>query len=193
MAQTVLQQLLAGNQRFVANKSTLDDSSQRRITVAHGQHPVAAVFSCVDARVPPELIFDQDLGRLMVIRTAGQVIDKAVLGSLEFAVAEFQVPLIVVLGHGQCGALHAAMASLTKPAAEPDQIAFLVEALAPAVRLGQRAGGDLWQQAVEAQIRRTVAHLRLSPVLSEAVVAGRLEIVGACYSLESGLVQLISA
>ena len=185
-----LQRLLEGNQRYVANRSSLDESPHRRVEVAAAQHPFAAIFSCVDSRVPPELIFDQGLGDLMVIRTAGQVIDKAVLGSLEFAVAECHVPLILVLGHERCGALKAAIDTLARGSVAEAEIEYLVEELAPAVLQGQRLGGDGWLQAVRVQIERMVERLRHSPILSQAVAAGRLRIVGACYGLESGLVTV---
>ncbi|MFN9645160.1 MAG: carbonic anhydrase [Cyanobacteriota bacterium] len=185
-----LQRLLEGNQRYVANRSKLDESPRRRVDVAAAQHPFAAIFSCVDSRVPPELIFDQGLGDLMVIRTAGQVIDKAVLGSLEFAVAECQVPLIVVLGHERCGALKVAIEALAKAAPAEAEMEYLVEELAPAVHQGRLLGGDGWLEAVRAQIERMVVRLRHSPILSEAVAAGRLRIVGACYDLDSGLVTV---
>jgi carbonic anhydrase len=185
-----LQRLLDGNLRYVANRSSLDESARRRIEVAEGQHPFAAIFSCVDSRVPPELIFDQGLGELMVIRTAGQVIDKAVLGSLEFAVAECHVPLILVLGHERCGALKAAIDTLARGDVAEAEIEYLVEELAPAVLQGRRLGGDGWLQAVRVQIARVVERLRHSPVLTPALEAGRLRVAGACYELESGLVTV---
>jgi carbonic anhydrase len=108
MPEKTLQQLLEGNRRFVENRSTLDESASRRKAIATAQHPFAIILGCVDSRVPPELIFDQGLGELFVIRTAGEVLDKAVLGSLGFGVEELQIPLIVVLGHKNCGAIKAA-------------------------------------------------------------------------------------
>lgn len=190
MPQDSLQRLLEGNQRYVANRSCLDESPERRVDVAAAQHPFAAIFSCVDSRVPPELIFDQGLGDLMVIRTAGQVIDKAVLGSLEFAVAECHVPLILVLGHERCGALKAAIDTLAKGSPADAEIEYLVEELAPAVLEGRRLGGDGWLGAVRVQIERMVERLRHSPILTRAVADGRLRIVGAYYDLESGLVTV---
>lgn len=94
-----MQRLLAGNARFVAGQSASDETSQRRIAVATAQQPFATIFCCVDSRVSPELIFDQGLGDLFVIRTAGQVLDRAVLGSLEFGVAELGIRLLMVLGN----------------------------------------------------------------------------------------------
>ena len=109
MSKQALQRLLEGNRRYVANQPILDESPRRRSEVAQGQKPVAIIFGCVDSRVPPELIFDQGLGDLFVIRTAGEVLDQAVLGSLEFGVEELHIPLLVVLGHERCGAVKAAI------------------------------------------------------------------------------------
>ncbi|CAG1011826.1 Carbonic anhydrase 2 [Anaerolineales bacterium] len=107
MTEQALQRLLEGNRRFVENKSQLDGSEKRRREIATGQHPFATILGCVDSRVPPELIFDQGLGELFVIRTAGEVLDQAVLGSIEFGVEELKIPLLMVLGHKNCGAIKA--------------------------------------------------------------------------------------
>jgi carbonic anhydrase len=193
MPEQALQRLLEGNRRYGSNKSTLNESPQRRIEVAHGQKPFATIFSCVDSRVPPELIFDQGLGDLFVIRTAGQVLDKAVLGSLEFGVAELNIPLLVVLGHEHCGAVKAAMDTLERHGVAEAEIEYLVEALTPAVEQGKQAGGDTWDEAVRAQIELLVNQLKHTPILGTAVDEGVLKIVGACYSLETGLVEITVA
>jgi carbonic anhydrase len=168
----------------------LDASPRRRSEVAQGQSPFAIVLGCVDSRVPPELIFDQGLGNLFVIRTAGQVLDRAALGSLEFGVAELQVPLLVVLGHQRCGAVKAAMDVLSRQAEAEGDIEYLVHALAPAMEQGKRLGGDLWEQAGRAQIALQVERLKHSPVLATAVKDGPLRIAGAWYNLETGLVEI---
>ncbi len=189
MPEQALRRLLAGNWRYVANKPTLNESSSRRIEVATDQKPFAMIFSCVDSRVPPELLFDQGLGNLFVIRTAGQVLDRAVLGSLEFGVAELHIPLLVVLGHEHCGAVKAAMEVLARYGDAEADIDFLVKALAPAVEAGKSTGGDAWDGAVRAQIALVVEKLKHSPVLESAVEAGRLKIVGMWYNLETGRVE----
>jgi len=191
MPNTALQRLLDGNLRYRAQHSTLDESAARRIEVAHGQHPFAAIFSCVDSRVPPELIFDQGLGDLFVVRTAGEVLDRAVLGSLEFGVANLHIPLILVLGHESCGAVRAAIESLERQQPAEAEIEFLVEALAPAVRQNERSSDERLQQAGQAQVALIVAQLKISPILSAAVAAGTLLIVGGWYHLESGEVEII--
>jgi len=189
MPEQVLKRLLDGNRRFAANKATSDDISRRPVEVAAEQDPIAMIFSCVDSRVPPELLFDQGLGDLFVIRTAGQVVDRAVLGSLEFGVAEVNIPLLVVLGHQHCGALKAAIDTLAEGGAAKAEIGYLVDALKPAVVAGA-AAVDPWDGAVRAQIMMVVDRLKGSPVLRRAVAGGRLKIVGAWYNLETGLVEI---
>ena len=190
MHEKALQRLLDGNRRYAANKPTLDESESRRIEVADHQKPFATILSCVDSRVAPELVFDQGLGDLFVIRTAGQVLDHAVLGSLEFGVKELHIPVLMVLGHERCGAIKAAMTALAKHREAEADIEFLVEALAPAVEAGKKAGGDPWDAAVRAQIGLLVDTLKHVPILSAAVEARKLLIVGAYYNLETGLVEI---
>ena len=191
MPDNALRRLLEGNARFVANKSASDESTERRIAVASAQVPFATIFGCVDLRVSPELIFDQGLGDLFVICTAGQVLDRAVLGSLEFGVAELGIKLLVVLGHERCGAVKAAMDVLAGQGTAPAEIEYLVEALTPAVEQGKRMGGDPWKQAVRAQIGLVVNQLHHVPLSENAVAAGRLRIVGAYYDLETGKVTIM--
>jgi len=193
MGEKALKRLLEGNQRYVNNKPELDESARRRIEVAPAQKPFATILSCVDARVPPELIFDQGLGDLFVIRTAGQVLDRAVLGSLEFGVAELQIPVLVVLGHEHCGAVKAALDVLEQQGVAEAEIEYLVEALTPAIEQGKRMGGDVWDQAVRAQIELLVEQLKHSEILSTGVENGTLKIVGMLYNLETGLVDITVA
>jgi len=190
MVDQALQRLLEGNKRYVDNKPMLDESTRRRIEVAPAQKPFATILGCVDARVPPELIFDQGLGDLFVIRTAGQVLDRAVLGSLEFGVAELNIPVLAVLGHEHCGAVKAALDVLERQGVAEAEIEYLVEALSPAIEQGKRMGGDVWDQAVLAQIELLVAQLKHSAILSTAVENGTLKIVGMLYNLETGLVEI---
>jgi len=168
-----LQRLLEGNQRFAANKSIdLNESQSRRTEVAQGQSPFATIFSCVDSRVPPELIFDRGLGDLFVIRTAGQVIDNAVLGSLEFGVAELKIPLLMVLGHEKCGAVKATVEAVEKNATAEAEINWLVDGIRPAVEAAKSQSGDLLDNAVNANISLTVERLKGSAILSEALEKG---------------------
>lgn len=192
MPDEAILRLWAGNLRFAAGQSTSDQSMERRIAVAPGQHPFATIFSCVDSRVSPELIFDQGLGDLFVIRTAGQVLDRAVLGSLEFCVVEMGIRVLVVLGHEHCGAVKAAMDALETEEAAPAEIEYLVEGLAQAVEQGRQAGGDVWNDAGRAQVQLVVARLQTVPIMQRAIEAGQLAIVGAWYDLETGRVELIT-
>jgi len=187
-----LQRLVAGNQRYASNQSTdLNESIARRAAVAGGQSPFATVFSCVDSRVPPELVFDRGIGDLFVIRTAGHVLDHAVLGSLEFGVAELKIPLLLVMGHQKCGAVKATIEAVEQHASAPADIQTLVEAITPAVEQSHGQAGDALDNAVHANVALTVAKLRGLPSFAEAIGQGRLKIAGACYDLDSGLVELM--
>ena len=194
MPEQPLQRLLEGNRRFLENRPTLDESTRRRIEVAKGQYPFAMVLGCVDSRVPPELVFDQGLGELFVIRTAGEVLDRAVLGSLEFGVAELGIPLLVVLGHKNCGAVKAAWEVLHDRADAEADIEYLVKNLALAVEFGEEAIGEedvKLDRAVRAQVIGVVAQLKKAPILKEAVEAKKLKIVGAWYDIEEGSVEIV--
>jgi carbonic anhydrase len=191
MTDQALQKLLEGNRRFVENKSQLDGSEKRRREIATGQHPFATILGCVDSRVPPELIFDQGLGELFVIRTAGEVLDQAVLGSIEFGVEELKIPLLVVLGHKNCGAIKATREVLhTHSKAEAD-IEYLVQELTLAVEIGDEGQENPVDRAVRAQVCHVVERLWQAPILKPAVQRGELKIVGAYYDLDSGLVEMV--
>lgn len=181
-----LEILLAGNRRYRAGKSEpVNESVARRRSVAQGQHPFGIVFSCIDSRVPPELVFDRGLGDLFVIRTAGHVLDGVTLGSLEFGVAEFGCPILLVLGHEKCGAVQAAVDGGNAPG----KIGTVVEGLQPALRRAGRSG-DRVDNVVRANISLTVAELGKSQVLADAVSGGKLSIVGARYDLDTGKVEI---
>jgi carbonic anhydrase len=190
MFDQILQSLREGNQRFVLNQPTQDYSPSRRKAVAQEQRPCAAILSCIDSRIPSEIIFDQGLGDLLVVRSAGQVVDRAVQGSLELAVAVFHVPVIVVLGHKRCGAVGLALDSLQRGEPPPSEIAYLEQSLRPAVESAREIGGDVWNHAARMHTELTVQKLKQSPILGAAVMSGKLKIVGGWYDLDSGLVEL---
>jgi carbonic anhydrase len=191
-ADEALQRLLEGNQRYVAQKSTdVNESESRRIELAQGQKPFATIFSCVDSRVPPELVFDRGLGDLFVIRTAGQVIDNAVLGSLEYGVAELRIPLLLVLGHEKCGAVKATIETLESHSTAEAEINWLVEGIRPAVEKVKDQGGDVLDNAVKANVELVVNRLKATPILSEAVAKGELKIMGGRYDLDTGVVEIL--
>ena len=191
-ADEALKLLLAGNQRFVEGnlKSvTQDEMAHRRAELVQGQKPFAVVLCCSDSRVGPELVFDQELGNLFVVRTAGEVLDAAGIGSIEYAVAHLGSPLLLVLGHEHCGAVAAAVAD----AKEPGHIANIVKAIRPAVAKTTGEPGDPLQNAVRANVQHIAAQLRSTgPVLSEAVKAGRLKVQGAVCSLTTGKVEQVA-
>ena len=184
-----LQALLAGNQRFVAaNFARPNQTTARRMEVAQGQHPVAAVLACSDSRVPPELLFDQGLGDLFVIRLAGNIPDDAALGSLEYAAEHLGVHLAVVLGHKRCGAVDAAV----KSDHAPGHIQALVDAILPAVAASKGMPGDAVDNAVRANVSQVSARLRAAaPILSEMVHEHHLKVVGAYYDLDNGKVTVL--
>lgn len=185
-AESALRKLREGNERYVTDNSAHPRQGRdRRQEVASGQKPFAIVVSCADSRVPPEILFDQGLGDLFVIRVAGQVADDATLGSIEYAVEHLDVPLIVVLGHERCGAVDAAC----KKAQADNHVRHLVEAIMPAVVAAQKQDGNLLANAVNANVDRVVDGLRSSwPTLATRVREGRLQVVGGVYDLDIGLV-----
>jgi carbonic anhydrase len=189
-----LHELLAGNKRFAAGRMLHPRLSvQRRAQVAPSQQPLAAILGCSDSRVPPEIIFDQGLGDLFVIRVAGNTADDVALGSLEYAVEHLGVHLVLVLGHERCGAVQATYDMLTKGEVLPGHIAALAVPIVPAVQAAQAISGDVVDNAVTANVRMVAAQLRTTgPILSSHVQKGTLRVVGARYALESGVVTLIA-
>jgi carbonic anhydrase len=181
--------LQAGNKRFVAQKRIFPDQSlERRAEVAGGQHPFAIILGCSDSRVPPEIIFDQGIGDLFVIRVAGNIIDDMVMGSMEYAVEHLSVPLILVLGHQRCGAVEAAV----KGGEAPGHVNSLVEAIKPAVEQAKNLAGDFLDNAVRTHMERMVAQLKSAePILTEGAKRGELKIIGGYYHLESGRVEFL--
>jgi carbonic anhydrase len=188
-----LQKLLEGHQRYVAgNPLHPRQTAARRAAVAQGQRPSAVIFGCADSRVPPEIIFDQGFGDLFVIRLAGHVLTDAVLGSIEYAVEEFGVPLIMVLGHERCGAVKAAVEAVAGGGISPGHIGTLVNAIKPAVERVKDVPGDVVDSAVRAHVTLVVEQLQSSaPLLATLVQAGKLKVVGARADLDDGEVDII--
>src|SRR5438270_6575387 len=165
---------------------TAAQAAERRAELTKSQHPFAIIVSCSDSRVPPEIVFDQGLGDLFVLRVAGNVIDDHSLGSIEYAVNHLAVRLIVVLGHQRCGAVKAAKETIAAKAEAPAHIQSLVPAIQPAV--DATAKGDL-EATVRENVKNVVQALRSSaPVLKAKVDSGELKVVGAYYSLDTGSV-----
>ncbi len=188
-AEQALRQLIAGNQRYAAGKLAHHHQSWSRMQViAAGQHPFAIILGCADSRVPPEIVFDQGLGDLFVIRVAGNILDDAILGSIEYAVEEFGTPLVVVLGHDRCGAVVATV----KHAALPGHISTLTKAIQPAVTQAETQPGDLLHNAIRANVELVVDQLKTSIPVAAMVQDGRLTVIGAQYNLDRGEVEILA-
>jgi carbonic anhydrase len=182
-----LARLMAGNQRYMHNKAQHpDESPARRKEVAGAQHPFAVILGCADSRVAPELLFDQGLGDLFVIRVAGNILDDAILGSIEYAVEHLGTKLILVLGHEKCGAVTAAIQGSAE-----GHITALVEAIRPVVAATAGMPGDKIHNCVVENARRVAREIRESePVLKEAGRHG-MKVVAADYALDTGAVTLL--
>ncbi len=200
-AQEALVRLKEGNQRFVEGKSTRNTNyTQRRNELVDGQTPFAIILGCSDSRVPTEIIFDQGLGDLFVIRIAGNIVAPSQIGSIEFAVETFQTPLVVVLGHTHCGAVAATLNQIRQPQASRSQhLRSIVECIRPAVEplseiRTNLAYERLLERAIRSNVRMSVNQLqRGSSFLEEMYDSGSLWIVGAEYSLESGEVDFFES
>jgi len=190
---TAWKTLKEGNERFGAGRPEHPSQSvDHRASLTAGQQPIAAIFGCADSRVPAELVFDQGLGDTFVVRTAGQAIDSAVLGSLEYAVTVLNVPLVVVLGHGSCGAVKATVGAIEDGAVPAGFVRDVVERVAPSILVGRRDGLTRIDEFEERHVRETMAQLvARSTAISERVAAGTLAIAGAIYQLADGRVVLL--
>jgi carbonic anhydrase len=189
---TAWKALKEGNERFVAGTPAHPSQSiADRTRLATGQKPTAVVFGCADSRVAAEIIFDQGLGDMFVVRTAGHVIDSAVLGSIEYAIEVLDVPLIAVLGHDSCGAVKATLEALDTGVMPGGFVRDIVERITPSVMQGRHAGLTRVDEFEERHVNDTAVQLRLrsSPVAS-GVAAGTLAIVGLTYHLADGRVVL---
>lgn len=187
--------MVDGNARFVTDTpSHPNQNVDRRESIAAGQVPFAALFGCADSRLSAEIIFDVGLGDLFVVRNAGQVIAETILGSLEYAVEVLKVPLILVLGHDECGAIRAAIDSTGgKLAAKGRYIQHIVAAIQPTVTAANAAGTPHIDDVTALHIRYTIDNITTkSKVIADAVAAGKLAVVGANYRLVAGEVQPIT-
>jgi carbonic anhydrase len=194
-ADAILRELLAGNERFASGKSINPRRAPEDFrSVAASQNPSAVVITCADSRVPPELLFDEGVGDLFVIRVAGNVVSgagPAVKGSIEYAVAELNVPLVIVLGHTGCGAVKSAVKHIDAKDSLPGSINELVELVKPAVLEVRGRPGDLVENAIRANVSLGVDKLmKLQPILGPRVKNGRLKIVGGVYDLSTGKVTM---
>ncbi len=184
-----LQQLLAGNQRFIHQQPQHPDQSAARVkSLSQAQHPFVTILSCADSRVPAELIFDQGLGSIFDVRIAGNIATPEALGSIEYAVVLLGTPLLMVLGHERCGAVTAAVKNEPLPGA----IGSFVKAIQPAVQRVANQPGDAVNNAVTANVQYQMQQLMQSSLLQERSQAGQLKIVGGRYDLDTGRVTMIT-
>jgi carbonic anhydrase len=191
-ASDALGQLLQGNARYVSGQTKVKNYVQERARLARGQQPYAIILTCSDSRVAPEIVFDESLGKLFVVRVAGNVADPVVLASVEYAAEHLHAPLLLLMGHDSCGAVQASL--------DPDHwspnLATMVKYIAPAARQAKRKGLDQ-AQTLDAAVRENVLLqakrvAEESTVLSDLVEKKKLEIAGAVYHLESGKVEIIT-
>ncbi len=193
-AKEVWQQLLEGNDRFVKGNPLSRDLPALRGSLVKGQHPGAAVLCCSDSRAPAEWVFDQCLGDLFVVRTAGLVLEPTSLGSLEYAVAHLHVPLLVILGHEFCGAV---TATVHHPDLDESHITAVVRQIAPSASQAKQsglAGPELVEKANDLHLKSLYDALgRQSPIMREALDSRRLEVVVAKYFLTTGRVEVLDA
>lgn len=189
-ASEVKSKLINGNIRFVTGKIASKDLSQakREDLFKNGQKPYAVVVACSDSRVAPELVLDQGLGEIFVVRTAGNVVDPIAIGSIEYAVEHLHVPYLMVMGHEKCGAVTAAVEAGDK--AVEGNVGAIIEKIKPAVKKAKAAGAsglDLVEKSTEENVKAVIEELETkSPVLKEAIEKGHLTVVGAKQDLDQG-------
>jgi carbonic anhydrase len=185
-----IRRLQEGNARYAANTSTNKDFSAGRMARASAQHPFASIVSCADSRVSPELAFDQGPGELFVVRVAGNFVNEDGLASLEYGAVVLGSPLIMVLGHSDCGAVNSTIKAMSDGTTLPGHLPSLINAIRPAVEAAQaNKAANLLREATAENVRRAVAHLLTAkPLLSDLVSAGKLNVVGAVYNIDSGVV-----
>lgn len=191
-----LERLREGNRRFASNVRSVESllSQMRRDELAGGQKPFAIVLACSDSRSPAEIVFDQGLGDLFVIRVAGNVVAPSQVGSVEFAAESFGTRLVVVMGHTRCGAISATLNHLTHPDVPlPGSLRSIVDRVKPAVEPVVKAGAqDLVVEGTRANVRQSVDQLRHgSPILESLIKDAGLLVVGAVYDLNTGVVEFL--
>jgi carbonic anhydrase len=179
-----------GNSRYVSGSlQHPGQTAERRTELARTQHPFAAILSCSDSRVPPEVVFDQGIGDLFIVRVAGNVINDEGLGSLEYTVDHLGTRLILVLGHQRCGAVDAARETIAAKGKAPGHIESLVQAIKPAV---EATAKDDLETTIKANVKNVVQALRSStPILKADLDSGKIQVIGGYYSLDTGAVTFL--
>lgn len=190
-SEEALAKLMSGNKRYVSARQVHSNlTSERRAELKDGQRPIAIILGCSDSRVPPELIFDQGLGDLFVVRVAGNILDDVVLGSIEYAASHLGTSLLMILGHSKCGAIEATAAH---GGSMGGHLPSLAAAIQPSLDEVEDKPGDLINNAAKANAKMITEKLPLSgPILAERVNTGKLKVVAAFYDLDTGVVEVIS-
>lgn len=188
-----LARLLEGNGRYAANTPSNRDFSAGRAARVAAQHPIACVVGCADARVAPDFVFDQGPGDLFVVRVAGNFVNTDSLASLEYGVAVLGAPLILVLGHSDCGAVKATIEVMKTNVVLPGHLPMLIDAIRPAVDLAEKARApDPLAEAIAQNVRHNVRRLeQAGPILSDRVARGQVKVVGGFYDIGNGKVTLL--
>ena len=187
-SEEALATLMSGNKRYVSARQVHSNlTSERRAELKDGQRPIAIILGCSDSRVPPELIFDQGLGDLFVVRVAGNILDDVVLGSIEYAASHLGTSLVMILGHSKCGAIEATAAHGSMGGHLP----CLAAAIQPSLDEVEDKPGDLINNAAKANAKMIVQKLLSEPILAARANAGRLRVVAAFYDLDTGVVEVI--
>jgi len=188
-SEEALAKLMSGNKRYVMAKQVHSNlMSERRAELKHGQCPIAIILGCSDSRVPPELIFDQGLGDLFVVRVAGNILDDVVLGSIEYAASHLGTSLVMILGHSKCGAIEATAACSSMEGHLP----CLTAAIQPSLNEVKDKPGDLINNAAKANAKIIGQKLLSEPILAARANVGKLRVVAAFYDLDTGVVEVIS-
>nr|WP_196789004.1 carbonic anhydrase [Streptomyces caniscabiei] len=190
-ADEALKELSKGNRRWrTFHEQHPDEDYAVRKALTTGQQPFALVLGCIDSRVPPELVFDQGLGDLMTVRSAGEVLDRSVLGSVKYGVLELKIPLVMVLGHQSCGAVKAAVAVDESGEELPSGIQYIADEIAPAI--DHSVTGDARVAAtIDANVRLVRSKLKADPDIAAKLKAGEVAVVGARYDLTTQRVHLL--
>ncbi len=190
-----LQLLRDGNEKFATEAPyRVEQGRERRVALARGQAPFCVLVGCSDSRVPPELLFGRGLGELFIVRNAGNTVDTAALGSVEYGVGILGCPLVVVLGHQSCGAVSAAVDVVERNATFPGVIGEMIQPIIPAVLTARNEPGNLLENSVRSNARRVATRLKTqSSILQDSLEAGRLKVVAARYDLSQGGVEWFEA
>lgn len=188
-AKNPLERLVQGNQRYVTSKTVChEDWAAKRAALLENQKPFAVIVTCSDSRVPPEIIFDQSLGDLFVVRVAGNIVDDFAIGSIEYGVNVLGANTVLVLGHSNCGAVDAALKGMKFD----NHIQEVVDAIKPAVAATKKESGNLLEKTIKANVKFVEEKLKSSkPLLAKLVEKGTLRIAGGYYDLESGKVEFL--